>query len=77
MVIYENNHFQSDQVVCIDHDNPYYQMLHNNWGRKLREVFDSIEDPVWDGSHTDIPLKMPAVRHDVLKKITTPHEKLI
>jgi hypothetical protein len=21
-------------------------MMHNNWGRKLREVFDSIEDHV-------------------------------
>lgn len=77
LVIYEADHFKSDQVVCLDHDNPYYQMLHNNWGKKLREVFDSIEDPVWDDAHTDIPLKMPAVRHDVLKKISTPHEKLI
>ena len=77
LVIYEADHFKSDQVVCIDHDNPYYQMLHNNWGKKLREVFDSIEDPVWDDAHTDIPLKMPAARHDVLKKISTPHDKLI
>lgn len=77
LVIYEADHFKSDQVVCIDHDNPYYQMLHNNWGKKLREVFDSIEDPVWDDAHTDIPLKMPAVRHDVLKKISTPNDKLI
>jgi putative proteasome-type protease len=77
LVIYEADHFKSDQVVCIDHDNPYYQMLHNTWGKKLREVFDSIEDPVWDDAHTDIPLKMPAARHGVLKKISTPHDKLI
>ena len=61
----------------IDHDNPYYTMMHNNWGLKLREVFDSIEDPVWDDAHTDTPLKMPAVRHAPLKKITSPAEKLI
>jgi len=77
LVVYEADSFKSDKIVCIDHDNPYYQMLHNNWGRRLREVFDSIEDPVWDDAHTEIPLKMPAVRHDVLKKISTPHEKLI
>jgi putative proteasome-type protease len=32
---------------------------------------------VWDDAHTDIPLKMPALRHAALKKITTPEEKLI
>ena len=26
--------------------NPYFKMMHNNWGKKLREVFDSIEDPM-------------------------------
>jgi putative proteasome-type protease len=77
LVVYEADSFQTDKIVCIDHDNPYYQMMHNNWGRKLREVFDSIEDPVWDDAHTDIPIKMPAARHDMLKKISTPHEKLI
>jgi putative proteasome-type protease len=77
LIVYEADSFKSDKIVCIDHDNPYYQMLHNNWGKKLREVFDSIEDPVWDDAHTDIPLKMPAARHSALKKISTPHEKLI
>ncbi|MBT9474939.1 proteasome-type protease [Polaromonas sp.] len=77
LVVYEADSFKTDKIVCIDHDNPYYQMMHNNWGRKLREVFDSIEDPVWDDAHTDIPIKMPAARHDMLKKISTPHEKLI
>ena len=77
LVVYEADSFQSDKIVCIDHDNPYYQMMHNNWGQRLREVFDSIEDPVWDDAHTDIPLKMPATRHDPLRKITTPQEKLI
>ena len=77
LVVYEVNTYKSDKIVCIDHDNPYYKMMHNSWGQKLREVFDSIEDPVWDDAHTDIPLKMPATRHAVLKKITTPEEKLI
>lgn len=77
LVVYEVDSFQSDKVVCIDSSNPYYSMLHNNWGRRLREVFDSIEDPVWDDAHTDIPLKMPASRHDPLKKISGPNEKLI
>jgi putative proteasome-type protease len=77
LVVYEVNKFESDKLVCIDHENPYYRMMHNSWGQKLREVFDSIEDPVWDDAHTDTPLKMPAERHDALKKISTPEEKLI
>lgn len=77
LVVYETDSLKSDKIVCIDHNNPYYQMMHNSWGTKLREMFDSIEDPVWDDAETDIPLKMPAARHEVLKKISTPDEKLI
>jgi putative proteasome-type protease len=77
LVVYEVNSFKSDKIVCIDHDNPYYKMMHNSWGQRLREVFDSIEDPVWDDTHTEVPLKMPALRHAAIKKITTPEEKLI
>ena len=77
LVVYEEGTLSSDKIVCIDHNNPYYAMMHNNWGSKLREVFDSIEDPVWDGAHTEVPLRMPADRHATLRKITTPDEKLI
>ena len=77
LVVYETDKLQSDKLVCIDHENPYDRMMHNSWGKKLREVFDSIEDPVWDDAHTDTPLKMPAERHDALKKIRTPEDKLI
>ena len=77
MVVYEVNALQSDKVVCIDHDNPYFQMLHNSWGQKLREVFDSIEDPMWNGGPTTVPLRMPSERLQPLKKIRTPDEKLI
>ena len=78
LVVYEANRLQADKVVCIDAENPYYRMMHNSWGQKLREVFDSIEDPVWDGNvFSQHPLMMPAQRHGVLKKISTPDEKLI
>lgn len=77
MVVYEVNSLQSDKVVCIDHENPYFRMLHNNWGKKLREVFDSIEDPMWTGGETTVPLLTPLTRNQPLKKITSPEEKLI
>ena len=77
LVVYEEGTFSSDKIVCLDHDNPYYAMLHNTWGRKLQDAFDSIEDPVWGDGKTDIPLKMPAERHAALRKISNPGEKLI
>ena len=52
-------------------------MMHNNWGKKLREVFDSIEDPMWNGEQTDVPLMVAGQRNKPLRKITTPQEKLI
>jgi putative proteasome-type protease len=77
MVVYEADSFQSDKVVCIDEHNPYFQMLHNSWGERLREVFDGIEDPMWNGGQTNTPLLKPALRVQALKKIETPHDKLI
>ncbi|MBC7378698.1 MAG: proteasome-type protease [Burkholderiaceae bacterium] len=77
LVVYETNRFETDKVVCIDESNPYFKLLRGNWGQKLREVFDSIEDPTWDGGHTEVPLIVPAGRSKPLKKISTPEERLI
>ena len=77
MVVYETNTFHTDKVVCIDEHNPYFKMLHGSWGQKLRQVFDSIEDPTWDGAQTEVPLMVPTARSLPLKKITTPDERLI
>jgi len=77
MVVYEANTFHTDKIVCIDENNPYFKMLHNSWGQKLREVFDSIEDPMWSDGPTEVPLRMESQRHRALKKISTPEEKLI
>ena len=77
MVVYEVDSFETNKVVCIDNDNPYFRMLHDNWGKKLREVFDSIEDPMWNGGETKVPLLTPLTRNQPLKKITSSEEKLI
>ncbi len=77
LVVYEANSFQSDKVVCIDENNPYFKMMHNSWGQRLREVFDSIEDPMWNGEQTDVPLMVTGGNSRPLKKISTPDERLI
>jgi putative proteasome-type protease len=77
LVVYEVDRLQSDRVVCIDQDNPYFTMLHKSWGQRLREVFDSIEDPQWNGGATEVPLRVPSARYQVLKKITQADERVI
>ena len=77
LVVYPVGALQSDRVVCIDHDNPYFAMLHESWGERLRQVFDSIEDPQWNGGHTELPLRVAPTRHTPLKKITHSSERLI
>jgi len=77
LVVYEVDQLRSDKVLSIDMDNPYYRMLHSNWGRKLRESFDSLDDPVWDDAITATPLRVAGNATKPLKKLTRPDEKLI
>lgn len=77
LVVYEEGRLCSDRVVCIDADNPYFKMLHDTWGHKLREVFDSIEDPAWNGQASDAPILSAQSKNAPLKKIASPEEKLI
>ena len=77
MVVYEADSLKTDKITCIDENNPYFRMLRNTWGEKLREVFDAIEHPTWDGSPTPVPLMGCSTRSQPLKKITSSREKLI
>jgi putative proteasome-type protease len=76
LVVYEVDQFQTSKVVCIDENNPYFRMLRGSWGQKLREMFDSIEDPMWNGEQTGVPLMQQSGRSRPLKKISTPQDKL-
>ena len=77
LAVYEVGKLQSDKITCIDEQNPYFRMVREVWGQKLREVFDSIEDPTWHGGHTEVPLVCAGARTKPLKKITHSREKLI
>ena len=77
MVVYQAGSLHTERIMCIDEHNPYFQMLRSSWGDKLRQMFDSIEDPMWHGGATEVPLMVPASRNALLKKITNPDEKLI
>jgi len=62
--------------VCIDDQNPYFQMIHSTWGQRLREVFEGIADPVWDGSAAEHPLA-PSQRYAPMGKISKPEDRIV
>lgn len=77
LLVYQVDRFESDQIVCIDQHNPYYRMIHDNWGLKLRQVFESLEDPRWDGGETGTPLVVPDGRYEPMRKIRHRDEKVV
>jgi putative proteasome-type protease len=77
LLVYENNRFQTDRIVCIDDQNPYFQMIRGTWGHKLRQVFESLEDPQWGDGSTSVPLRVASSRYQPMRKITHPGEKIV
>jgi putative proteasome-type protease len=77
LLVYHAGKLQSDEVICIDQHNPYFQMIRDTWGQRLAEVFQGIDDPRWDGGDTKHPLIAPSQRYRPMKKITHPGEKIV
>ncbi|MDP4302610.1 proteasome-type protease [Leptothrix discophora] len=77
LLVYRADSLQADQVVCIDERNPYFKMIHETWGERLREVFEGIDDPVWDGGDANHPLMVGSERHEPMKKIGHAGEKIV
>jgi putative proteasome-type protease len=77
LAVYEVNRLESSQIVCLDERNPYLQMIRSSWGEKLRQAFESIDDPQWDADRSAAaPLCVPSQRYEAMRKITHPGEKL-
>ena len=77
LLIYRDGEFRSDRVVCIDEHNPYFGMIRNTWGQRLKEVFEGIEDPAWDGGQAQHPLMSSSERFEPMRKIAHPGERIV
>ena len=79
LVVYEAGKLQSDQIACIDDQNPYFRMVRDSWGKRLREVFEGMDDPQWgaEANNTSTPLIVDAPRYEALKKIHNETEKVV
>ena len=79
LLVYRNGDLKAERIVCIDEKNPYFKMIHDTWGQRLREVFEGIEHPEWsgDGAAAEFPLMVESERYETMRKITHPGEKIV
>jgi putative proteasome-type protease len=77
LLVYREGSYASNDHACLDEHNPYFQMIHSTWGQRLREVFESIDDPRWDGGDAAHPLRVASSRYEPMRKITTPDERIV
>jgi putative proteasome-type protease len=77
LVLYEADALQSNQMVCIDERNPYFTMIRESWGQRLRTAFEGIDDPNWGSTGARFPLQVQSDRFAVLRKIASPDEKIV
>ena len=62
LLVYEKNSLKPSKLVTLDESNPYFQMIHQLWGEKLRAAFNSIAEPSWSGAHKSSAISAPAKR---------------
>jgi putative proteasome-type protease len=60
LLVYEKNSLQASKLVTMDESNPYFQMIHQLWGEKLRAAFNSIAEPSWSGATPSKSIVSPA-----------------
>ena len=60
LLVYEKNSLKADKLVTMDESNPYFQMIHQLWGEKLRAAFNSISEPSWSGANKASAISAPA-----------------
>jgi len=47
MLIYPKDELAASHLMVIDEKNEYFKMIHEIWGKRLRQIFAEIDDPVW------------------------------
>ena len=50
LLIYETSALAVTRFVTIDEGNQYFHMIRQTWGKQLKAVFESIDDPVWNAA---------------------------
>ncbi|HZF79282.1 MAG TPA: proteasome-type protease [Rubrivivax sp.] len=77
LLVYEAGALRCDRQAVLDYDTPYFRMIHSTWAQRLREVFESIDDPHWGDGEAPFPLAAPNPRYEVMRKIRHPGERIV
>jgi putative proteasome-type protease len=77
LLVYREGEFHTHRMVCVDEHNPYFHMIRATWGQRLKQVFEGIDDPHWEGGQAHHPLLAVSDRYPPMRKITHPGEKIV
>ena len=76
LLVYEADTLHAQRIVHIDDHDPYFRMIRETWGHRLRDVFESIPNPSWDVGSDETTLKPAAAQQleslNPLRKINAP-----
>jgi len=50
LLVYHNDSLRAGVQLRIDETDPYFNMIHRQWGEGLRRVFAELPNPPWDGA---------------------------
>ncbi|MFC3146639.1 peptidase [Piscinibacterium candidicorallinum] len=60
LMVYAADSLAVTRFARLDERNEYYQMIRTTWGKRLRQVFEEIPDPVWVDRPADAPTERGA-----------------
>jgi putative proteasome-type protease len=58
LLVYEAGSLAITRFVNITEKNRYFQMIRDIWGTQLKQIFESIEDPVWNAPDQGQPVAL-------------------
>ncbi|MEY4578935.1 MAG: hypothetical protein RL701_3638 [Pseudomonadota bacterium] len=76
LAVYRAGELECQELVCIDENNPYYEMVRTAWDDQLRIAFNNLNAPVLGGQPSQCPLHVPSKRHRLIRKITNSDERI-
>jgi putative proteasome-type protease len=76
LAVYRESALESSDIFCVDEHNPYYTLVHNTWGERLRNAFESLEAPTWGEQPGMHPLRSASRRHRPIRKIGGADERI-
>ncbi|TAL24246.1 MAG: peptidase [Aquabacterium sp.] len=73
LLVYEADSLHAEKLIHIDEHNAYFRMIRSTWGQRLRQVFDSIPDPAWDGESNALFADAAAHQPQAMQPLTIIH----